>query len=78
MLICGVQSLAKTEIAIISLKEALKCLGTDSINEQKRITVKHNKGERSLIVYGTMLDAVNAIKVPKNFNKFFAIDESEI
>lgn len=65
-LICSYKSLNKTEIAIISKEEFLKCIDFKcSKNKSQRISVLKRKGSTKLYVYGTFLDRTKAIAIER-------------
>lgn len=71
VLVCSSESLTQTEIAVIEVKNALRCLGNDNINKQKRISIINDKGARKLKCYGTAITDKNAILIKRNIDNYF-------
>lgn len=71
VLVCTKQNLRETCVAILSLNDALECLGNDTKNEQRRISIKYKKGGWYLECYGTALPDTNAKKIKHNFDEYF-------
>lgn len=71
-LICSEENLTNTEVAIIDIDSVRLCLGNDSINKNRRITVGADKGAHCLYYYGTAVSDRNALKVSRNLYKHFA------
>ncbi len=69
--VCTNEKLSKTDFAVISYEDALKCLGHDDINKQKRLTITHQKASSKMYCYGTALSDENAIEIPHDYNKCF-------
>lgn len=75
VLVCSNENFKDTYFAIIGIKNALKCLGNDSVNEQTRITIKRQKGSKYVYCYGTALSDKNAIELKYNFDEYFGFNE---
>ena len=71
VVVCSSGTLTQTEIAVLPFDDALKCMGTDIINEQRRVTIKSVKGSKFLHCYGTGLSDMQAIKILRNIDKQF-------
>lgn len=71
VLVCAKPNLQETCIAILSLDEALECLGDDNQNDQRRINVKYKKGSRHLECYGTAIPDTQAKKIKHDFDEYF-------
>lgn len=71
VLVCSTENLTKTEIVVIDLKDALKCLGNDLINTNKRISIRKDKGSRYLKCYGTALTDKDAKLIKRNIDNYF-------
>lgn len=68
--ICGVEDLVNSEIAILNREEFNRCIGIDFKTENRRVSVKSEKGSWSYLLYGTGLELkVDAQKITKNINK---------
>lgn len=74
VLVCANENFKDTYFAIIELKDALKCLGQDTINEQHRISVKRLKGSKYVNCYGTALADDKAIRIKNNYDSYFGFD----
>jgi len=71
VLVCTKPNLQDTCIAVLSLDEALECLGDDNINERRRISVKYKKGAWYLECYGTAILDIQAKKIKHDFDEYF-------
>lgn len=71
VLVCSSETLTQTEIAVIDIEDALKCLGNDLVNKQKRISVRSDKAARKLKCYGTAITDINAILIKRNIDNYF-------
>lgn len=77
-LICTNQNLNKPEIIFISVNEALKILGSDNINIQKNIYVKHIKNKHRFNLWGTMLDETEAFLIEKGFGRVCKLENQKL
>lgn len=67
--ICGVKDLVDSEVVILSREQFKQCIGMDFMVDNRRISVKSEKGSRIFWVYGTGLELKeNPLKVTKNLN----------
>jgi len=71
VLVCAKPNLKETCVAVLSLDDALECLGSDTKNNQRRISVKFKKGSWYLECYGTAIPDTRAKKVKHNFDEYF-------
>ena len=71
-LVCSEPPLTNTEIAVLDIDKAKTCLGNDSMNKTRRISVSANKGSHHLCCYGTAVSDRNALKTSRNLDKHFA------
>ena len=71
VLVCSKEGLTNTEIAVIEASRIPKLLGEDTVNQNRRITVKAIKGSKFLRVYGTALKDTDAITIFRNLEKHF-------
>ncbi|MFY3792560.1 hypothetical protein ACOQFO_12880 [Ureibacillus sp. MALMAid1270] len=68
--ICGVEDLVNSEIAILNREQFNRCIGIDFKTENRRVSVKSEKGSWNYLLYGTGLELkVDAQKITKNFSK---------
>lgn len=68
--ICGVEDLVNSEIAILNREQFNRCIGVDFKTENRRVSVKSEKGSWNYLLYGTGLELkVDAQKITKNLNK---------
>ncbi|GED18939.1 hypothetical protein [Kurthia gibsonii] len=68
--ICGVADLVNSEIAILNREQFNECIGIGFKTENRRVSVKSEKGARNYLIYGTGLELkVDAQKITKNLNK---------
>jgi len=72
VLVCAKPNLQDTCVAVLSLDDALECLGDDNINKQRRISVKYKKGAHNLECYGTAVRDTKAKKVKHDFDEYFS------
>lgn len=70
-LVCSVDELTSTEISVLPLTDSKRCLGQDSKNTTRRITVSSIKGSHTLQCYGTAICDKQAIKTSRNLDKHF-------
>ena len=71
VIVCSNEDLKNTEIVVLEIKNAIKCLGYDNVNSNKRISARIDKGARSIKCYGTALSDQNAISIERNIDKYF-------
>lgn len=71
VLVCANEDFKDTYFALISLKDALRCLGNDNVNKQTNIVVKRQKGSKYVFCHGTALSEEKAIQLKYNFDEFF-------
>ena len=71
VLVCANDNFKDTYFAIISLEDALKCLGDDNVNNQWRISIKRLKGSKYVDCYGTAISDTNAIRLKYDFDTYF-------
>ena len=71
VLVCANENFRDTYFAIIDYNDAVKCIGSDEVNKQHRITIKRQKGSKYVDCYGTAVSADNAIQLKYNFDEFF-------
>lgn len=71
VLVCSKEGLTNTEIAVIEADRIPKLLGKDTVNLNRRITVKAVKGSKFLRVYGTALKDTDAFQIYRNLEKHF-------
>ena len=69
--VCTNEKLTKTEIAILYPNDVLRILGNDSVNERRRLSIRHKKCSEYLCISGTNLDIGKAKIVKKDVNIFF-------
>jgi len=75
VLICGQEKLQDSEIAILTLSEAKKCLDVDYIRPSHRISIIWEKGSHGLKAYGTGIDGKeNAIRISRDISSYFLED----
>lgn len=68
--ICGVEDLVNSEIVILNAEQFNECIGVDFITENRRVSVKSEKGTWNYSVYGTGLELKEtSLKITKNLNK---------
>lgn len=68
--ICGVADLVNSEIAILNREQFNECIGIGFKTENRRVSVKSEKGAWNYLIYGTGLELkVDAQKITKNLNK---------
>ncbi|MCA1180449.1 hypothetical protein MH050_09320 [Bacillus licheniformis] len=68
--ICGVEDLVNSEIVILSREEFNQCIGVGFKTENRRVSVKSEKGAWNHLVYGTGIELKETpLKVIKNLNK---------
>lgn len=70
-LVAAEPNLTDTEIAVLNYDDANLCLGDDSKNKNRRITVVYNKHRRHLLCYGTALSDIKALKTERSLDKHF-------
>lgn len=70
MVLCGNEDLTDTELLILDYEGLEKCIGTDTINCNKRLSVNRMKKSPYITCYGTGLSDQNSIKVYRNFEKY--------
>lgn len=71
VLVCTNENLKDTYFAIIPYENAVKCLGSDDINNQPRISIKRQKGSKYVTCYGTAVSDKNAFQMKYNFDEYF-------
>ena len=71
VLVCAKPKLQDTCVAILSLDDALECLGDDNVNNQRTINVKYKKGAWYLECYGTAVPDTQAKKIKHDFDEYF-------
>lgn len=68
--VCGVKDLVNSEIVILNREQFNECIGIGFITENRRVSVKSDKGAWNYLVYGTGIELkVDAQKITKNLNK---------
>lgn len=68
--VCGVKDLVNSEIVILNREQFNECIGIGFITENRRVSVKSDKGAWNYLIYGTGLELkVDAQKITKNLNK---------
>ncbi|EPZ47369.1 hypothetical protein [Alicyclobacillus acidoterrestris] len=65
-LICGQERLQDSEIAFVSLSQALECLDLGYKRDSHRISIRWERGLHGLKVYGTGISDINAIRVSRD------------
>lgn len=71
VMVCTNDKLKDSCCAVLTYNQAMKCLGKDAVNEQRRIVVKHQKHSKNIFCYGTGLSDENAIERLFNFDEYF-------
>src|SRR5690606_18846339 len=67
--ICGVKDLVDSEVVILSREQFKQCIGINFMVDNRRISIKSEKGVRNYLVYGTGIELKNnPLKVTKNLN----------
>lgn len=74
VIVCTNEKLSDTYFAILSWEQAKRCLGEDSVNKQRRITIRRKKGSNHLTLYGTGLSLEKAIECSRNVDKYFGLN----
>lgn len=72
VLVCANENLKDTYFAIIPFENAMKCLGSDNVNKQTRISIKRQKGSKYVTCYGTAVSDRKAFKLKYNFDEYFS------
>lgn len=78
VLVCANKDFKDTYFAILTYEQAVQCLGNDEVNNQFRITVKHQKKSPNAYCYGTALSDDNAIAIPYNVDSFFGFNDKAV
>lgn len=78
VLVCANKDFKDTYFAILTYDQAIQCLGNDAINNQFRISVKHQKKSPNAYCYGTALSDNNAIAIPYNVDTFFGFNDKVV
>lgn len=68
--ICGQENLRDSEILVVPYKKVLTCLGKDSVNIKRRISITVSKGENYAYVYGTAVDGNNSFQVKRDIDAY--------
>lgn len=78
--ICTDENLRDPDIAVLSYDEAIQCLGLfqDEQNQQRRITILHQKSSSKLLCYGTAIADIDAIAIPHDFEQRFGLGKAEV
>ncbi|MDE5604867.1 MAG: hypothetical protein K2I73_04705, partial [Eubacterium sp.] len=71
VLVCSTEKFSQTEIAVLKLKQVFKCLGNDNVNQNRKISVKSEKGSKYLRCYGTAVSSDNSLQITRNVDKQF-------
>jgi len=71
VMVCTDDNLKENEIAVLDYGDGLLCLGNDTINKERRISVVHKKGSPYMRCYGTARSEEQGIQICKDFNKYF-------
>jgi hypothetical protein len=71
VLVCTDPDMKENEIAVLDFDNGLKCLGNDSVNKERRISVIHKKGSPYMKCYGTARSENQGIQIYKDFNRYF-------
>jgi hypothetical protein len=76
VLVCTDINMRENEVAVLDYDSGLMCLGRDSVNKERRISVVHKKGSPYMNCYGTARSKNQGIQIYKDFNKYFLDKES--
>lgn len=71
VLVCTDFDMKEREIAVLNFDDGLICLGDDSVNKGRRISIIHKKGSPYMKCYGTARNEEQGIQIYKDFNKYF-------
>lgn len=71
VLVCTDSDLKYNEIAVLDYKSGLLCLGEDSVNKERRISVIHRKNSPYMLCYGTAVSENHGVRIYKDFNRYF-------
>jgi len=77
IMVCTDSDMKETEIAVLDFESGMECLGDDSVNKERRISVVHKKGSHYMKCYGTAKSENQGIQIYKDFNKYFMNKERE-
>jgi len=69
MVLCTIDKLTNTNLVALSYEELEKCIGNDTINENKNLVVRNMKSSPYIYCHGTALNAQEALKVYKDIEK---------
>lgn len=75
VLICTDVDMKNTFFPVLTYDDAIACLGMDTVNKQKRISISHLKGSPYISCYGTALSDIKALQKDYNCDKFFGFEE---
>ena len=76
VLVCTDTNMKENEVAVLDYDGGLMCLGNDSVNRERRISVVHKKGSPYMNCYGTARSENQGIQIYKDFNRYFLDKES--
>ena len=71
VIVCVAPDSNEKTFSVFSLSIAMACLGTDSVNKKRRISVEHKTKCRKLQVYGTAIDQKRPYCVARCCDQYF-------
>lgn len=71
VIVCTDEKMKNTFFAVIDYDDAVRCLGNDPVNKQRRISVSHLKKSPKIDVYGTAISDENACQYDYNCDNYF-------
>ena len=75
VLVCTDPKMKNTSFVALDYNDAKACLGDDSINKQRRISISHIKNSPKISVYGTAISDKKAFQYDFNCDKYFGFIE---
>lgn len=77
VIVCTDGKMKNTFFAVIDYTDAQLCLGDDSVNKERRISITHLKGSDKINVYGTAISDKNAFQTVFNCDSCFGVGGEE-
>lgn len=71
VIVCAIPGSAQKIFSVFPQATATACLGNDSVNKGRRISVYHKKNSHKLQVYGTAVDKKMAYYIPRCCDEYF-------
>lgn len=71
VIVCAAPGSDQKTFSVFPQATAMACLGNDSVNKGRRISVYHKKGGHKLQIYGTAVDEKMAYCIPRCCDGYF-------